>query len=283
MPTQVFPSGAAAQLFIFGWPLSYTRSPAFQTAAIRAAGLDAAYGALACPDARSFRRLFRALAASPQFLGGNVTNPYKVEALKLVDGLSPEARAIGAVNTLVRRGGRWWGYNTDAEGFVRAARKKGLSLEGKKVLLLGAGGAARALAWACGREGAGQLTVLARRPMAARSCARRMGKKGRSGTLTPATVRELSRTADLVIQTLPGSALGKLYGSSLSQRTGGQAWAVDIAYASAQTAFESQARRKGWKAFNGLGMLLEQGALAFELWFKRKPAFDAMQRALRKL
>ncbi len=96
-------------------------------------------------------------------MGANITNPYKLEALKLADKASPAARAIGAANTLVRQGSQWVAHNTDAPGFLAAARGAGAKVQGARVLVLGAGGAARAVAWACASAGAREVAVLARR------------------------------------------------------------------------------------------------------------------------
>lgn len=275
------PVGSTRSVAIFGWPLSYTRSPAMHNAAIQAAGIDAVYLALPTPDAAAFRRLVRGLQQSPQFIGANVTNPFKVAALRSVQRLSPAAKAIGAVNTLVRKGARWEGHNTDAAGFLAALRRAKIPLKGKTVLLLGAGGAARALAWACGQAGIRSLTVLSRRRAPGRACARLAGKRGRWDALTLAKVGQISAEADLVINSLPGAPLGRRFGAGLVRRR--KAWAFDISYVPAKTAFCKAAAKQGWRTQNGLNMLMEQGFLSFKLWFKRAPSRAAVQTALRKV
>jgi shikimate dehydrogenase len=279
MPASAPISGRTQLLAIFGWPLSYTRSPAFQNAGLRSAGVDAVYTALPTADEAGFLALARALMASPQFLGANITNPYKVAALKLVSRLSPAAKAIGAVNTLVRGAKAWEGHNTDAAGFLSALGPEAKRLKGQRVLVLGAGGAARAIVWAAGQAGA-QVQVLARRPDQARACATLSGRRGLAGDLSPALVQVLSREARLVVNTLPGADLGRRFGAALAPAKG---LAMDISYVPVETAFGTQAKRRGWRSLNGLPMLLAQGSLSFQLWTQKRAPQSQMLRALRKV
>lgn len=279
----VLPSGESRLLAIFGWPLSYTLSPRMQTAALRRASLDYQYTALPSADAKAFRALFRGLSASPHFVGANVTNPFKTEALRLAGTLSPAARAIGAVNTL-RRGARGWeGHNTDAGGFLAALRQQGFRLKGKRVLLLGAGGAARALAWACGQAQVSSLLVLARRSAQGRPCAALAGRRASAGPLDPDSAAVASIGADLVINTLPGNDLGQTFGISIFKKNKAPAVAMDIATVPRESGFCREAARRGWRCFNGEEMLVQQGALSFQLWTGRKPELATMRRALRKV
>lgn len=273
-------NGKTRLIAIFGWPLSYTLSPLFQNAALRAAGVDAVYLPLAAPDAAGFLALARSLQASPHFLGANVTNPFKQEALKLASRLSPAAKAIGAVNTL-RRGPRGWeGHNTDAGGFLAALAQQGFRPRGKRALILGAGGSARALAWALGQSQAASVIVLARRPAQARACAQLAGRAGKPSALSPQNIAAWSAQADLLVNTLPGNELGRAMARHLAKN---QALAMDISYVPAKTAFLSIANKKNWKIVNGMGMLLHQGALAFQLWSRKKPNLSQMQGSLRNI
>jgi shikimate dehydrogenase len=281
MPRATPISGRTQLLAIFGWPLSYTRSPSFQNAALRARGVDALYSALPAPDEAAFLTLARGLMQSPQFLGANVTNPFKQAALRLAPRLSPAAKAIGAVNTLVRGPRGWEGHNTDAPGFLAALRAQRALPKGQRVLVLGAGGAARAVVWACAQAGATSVQVLARRRAQARDCAKLAGKAGLAGDLSPSLIQVLSGEAALVVNTLPGPDLGRRFGAALAKTRKGLA--MDISYVPVETAFGTQVRRRGWRFSNGLPMLLEQGALSFELWTKKSAPRSQMQRALRKV
>jgi shikimate dehydrogenase len=264
-------NGKTQLVAIFGWPLSYTLSPRFQNEALRLNGIDARYLALPAPDDASFLALAKGLMASPHFVGGNITNPYKLTALKLVKKLGPAAKAIGAVNTLVRNGKGWVGENTDAEGFAAALAAEGFKMKGKRVLILGAGGAARAAAWASAEASAKRVLVLARRTAQAKSAAALAGKAGLHGVLAGEAVAAASLAADLVVNTLPGQELGAEFGEALMLHPPKGALAFDISYTPTPTAFMRAAARSGWRTADGSGMLLEQGRAAFALWFGKKP------------
>jgi len=268
---------------IFGWPLRYTLSPLFQNAALRRHRLDAAYIALPVEGASDFRRLARAMMASPNFVGANVTNPHKVAAAGLGLALSPAARAIGAVNTLARARQGWMGDNTDAAGFLEALRAASLRLRGARVLVLGSGGAARAVVWACAQARASRIVVLARRRAQARACAALAGARGLSGELVPGSAALASLGADLVVNALPGEALGRTYGACLARRVRTGVAAMDLGYSPARTAFLREAGLRGWRGVNGMGMLVEQGRAAFKLWFGFKPAAAPLHAVLRKV
>ena len=280
---QPSPSGKTKLIAIFGWPLTYTLSPRFQTAALRSHGLDAAYVALPVEDPAAFRRLARAMMESPNFLGANITNPHKLHALGLVKRLSPAARAIGAVNTLARRDGAWIGHNTDAPGFLEAVRTASVRVKGARILVLGAGGVARAAVWAGAQAGARRIVVLARRRVQARQCAALAGRAGLSGDLVGGGAALASLGADLVVNTLPGDALGGVFGACLARRAKKGAAAMDLSYSPPRTAFLREAGVRGWREISGLGMLVEQGREAFETWFGFKPERRLLDAALRKV
>ncbi|HTB35316.1 MAG TPA: shikimate dehydrogenase [bacterium] len=272
--------GSTRLVAIFGWPLSYTLSPRFQNTAIRLGGVDARYMALPAPDEASFLALARGLMGSPHFVGANVTNPYKISALKLVKRLGPAAKAIGAVNTLRRDGKSWVGENTDAEGFARTLASVGVQLKGRRVIILGAGGAARACAWAAGQAKADRVLVLARRGAQAKATAKLAGRAGLSGDLDPALLGLASAAADLVVNTLPGADLGRLYGQALLRRPRAGCAVMDISYVPRDTAFLKAAHARGWLCIDGLGMLLEQGRAAFQFWFKKKADLTSLRRSV---
>jgi shikimate dehydrogenase len=267
-------------LGIFGWPLTLTYSPLFQNAALKKLGLPLLY--LPFPvEPENFARRFKALAKLPQFRGANVTVPHKVAAWNLTRGhWSPEARAIGAVNTLYKKNGRWHGHNTDAEGFVSALKSSGLKLKGLKVLVLGAGGSAMAVAYGLLKAGA-TLRVAARREAQAKALVKRFQKLGPAEALalSPRALPGLMAGADLLVNTVPGLAFASDAAKALRNLKGRKAvW--DISYGSKSNPLLKAARAKGWKAEDGLGMLLEQGALSFRLWTGRPAPKAVMRRAL---
>ena len=150
-------TGKTKNLAVIGSPIEHSLSPAMQNAAIRAAGLDYAYVALPVLPERleDGVRGLRALG----FRGFNVTIPHKSAILPLLDEADEAARAIGAVNTVVCEAGRLKGFNTDVEGFLGALAARGFSVEGKRVVLLGAGGAARAALYGLLRSGAAGVAL----------------------------------------------------------------------------------------------------------------------------
>lgn len=270
--------GHTKLIAIFGWPLTYTRSPGFQNAGLTARKLNAAY--LPFPvEARDFFALWRTLSRLPNFLGANVTNPHKQVAFKLADLLSPEARAVGAVNTLYRRGHDWIGHNTDIQGFLRALP---IPLKGKNITVLGAGGTARAVVAAGIQSRAGQIEIACRRAVQGKELLRAL--KAPSGIcrlrlLDKESLEDILSRADLLINTVPGqdfaAKAAKALGAGRKLRL-----VADLSYAPPHNALLRAAGRRGIRTLNGLGMLLEQGCLSFECWTGKKAPKSVMRRAL---
>ena len=259
---------------IVGWPVAHSLSPAIHNAAFAALGMGWIYVPLpVAPDAigQALDGL-RALG----FAGANVTMPHKTEVARRCSSLSEDADRLQAVNTIVVEGEFLHGHNTDAPGFDRFLRRDaGFDPAGRSALLFGAGGAARAAALALARSGLGELTVAARDP-------------GRAGDLTDAlkglatSVRVVAfdegagTTADLVVNATPiGSA-----GESLPLPALGPGQiVVDLLYQPSQTPMQTLARAAGATAFGGLGLLLEQAALSFELWTGMPAPLEVMSAA----
>jgi shikimate dehydrogenase len=288
---------------IFGFPLSHTLSPAMHEAAFRKLGIDASYIVLELTPA-AFKKL---MSRSSEFSlsGFNITVPYKEKMLPYLDEVRPEARAIGAVNTVYRRGKRWVGANTDMEGFLMALMKEGgFRPVGKSALILGAGGAARAVIYGLSREGIHEALVVDCFPEKARKIAKDMRKifpqvVYRVVSAGAPEVKEALQKADVIInatplglklgdpEVIPGSWIpkaGKMKvaprGRTLQAAGHGQKFFMDLIYNPASTPFLRAAKKKGHKTLNGLGMLLCQGARALEYWTGRKAPADVMRQAL---
>lgn len=272
--------GSTRTVAIFGWPLSYTLSPTFQNAGLAARGIQAAYLPLPVQNGADFKALASALMRSPAFVGANITNPHKALALKLAKP-SPQAKRIGAANLLYRQGSSWRAHNTDGEGLLLALRRElGLSPKGKRVTVLGAGGAAAAVVWALASQGA-QVTVLARRLSQGRALARRFGKAVKAGKLIVSRLNKELYEQDWVINTVPGVAFARQAGKALRDLpTPDARVAIDISYVPALTPFLAAAAREEWTIMNGLPMLLAQGELSFACWFGGKVPSQAMAEAL---
>jgi shikimate dehydrogenase len=191
----------------------------------------------------------------------NLSIPHKEAALGLLDEVSVEAREIGAVNTVVRDGARLLGRNTDAPGFLASLEEVALGVEGAEALVLGAGGAGRAVAWALARAGA-RVRVWNRSEGRAVALAAEFGLEAVPDVALPGA----ARASSLIVN---ATSLG-LGGAEVSAVPPG-AWppggaAVDIVYRPLETRFLREAREAGLRTVDGLGMLVHQGALALEAW-----------------
>jgi shikimate dehydrogenase len=277
--------GTTRVVAILGDPVEHSRSPAMHNAAFAALGLDFVYVALRVrpPDLRGAVLGVRALG----FAGLNVTVPHKEAIVPLLDHLSSAARGIGAVNTVVRRGQRLEGHNTDAEGFRRAIVKLGFRPRRKSALLLGAGGSARAVAWALADGGIGALTILNRTIDRAKLLAGAIRAHGGpaidTGALSAARRNEAVATADLIVNCTSLGLDGRSAPPIAIAATRKDCLFYDLVYGARPTPLVRAARRHGRRAADGLGMLLEQAGLGFRLWTGREPPPDVMAKALRRL
>jgi len=242
-----------------------------QEAALRAAGLEGSYQTLETPPAFLRARLQEVRRA---FAGVNVTIPHKESVLQYLDELSQEASAIGAVNTIVCAGGRLIGYNTDAPGFISGLDEAGISYRNKRVLLLGAGGAARAIAYALKEKGA-HVAVYNRTLERAQALCVAMGLH----LVAEPSLEEAVRSCNLLVNTT-SVGLKDPYSSPLPSGWLPRAGVVvDIVYNPPTTRLLLEARQAGLATLGGLPMLVWQGALAFELWTGIKPDVRAMYAA----
>lgn len=286
-------TGKTRLVGLLGWPVAHSKSPLIHNAAFAALGLDWLYVPLPAPPAR-LAEAVRGLAALG-FAGANVTIPHKEAILPLLDRLDPEAELSGAVNTIVVEGSGLVGYATDGAGFVESLREAtGRDPAGMTVLLLGAGGAARGVAAGLARAGAARLLIANRtvpRALAlARGLAARLGPASAAAprveglALEPAALAPHLPAVDLVIQ---ATAVGMAGGPDpagappldLARLRAGVVVA-DLVYAPAVSPFLAAAAAAGHETLGGLGMLLHQGALAFERWTGRAAPLAAMRAAL---
>jgi shikimate dehydrogenase len=266
---------------LLGQPVAHSLSPALHNAAFGALGIDAHYEArLVAPD-----DLASAVAAlrAPDCLGANVTAPHKRAVMDHLDDVSAEARALGAVNTIVNRAGTLFGSNTDAAGLARWMRLAGIDPMGKPALVLGAGGAARATVWALADLGATSILVLNRTVERAQdvvtSFQHRLPRTDLMwGNLADAAEPARKPWAVVVNATSLGhyGAAPQVHPDCYSP----DSVAIELAYNPPETAFMLAARLAGARAENGLGMLLHQAALAFERWTGQAPPVAVYEEAL---
>ncbi len=289
--------GSTRLLGVLGWPVEHSMSPVMHNAAIQAAGLNACYVPLPCPP-EALGEVIAGLRGMG-FLGANVTIPHKQAVIEHLDGLSEESRFTGSVNTLYWEGGRLMGTSTDAPGAVLNLRQAGIELDGKRVTVLGTGGAARALAFVlargrCAGAGGGQetfhlpeLNILGRDPEKAGKLARDIAANSAAGTAvrsgTLAEFAALGSGADLVINCTSAGMVPDVQGCPIDPTLLGPRHDVcDIVYQPRETVLLKEARRRGCRTVEGIGMLVHQGAASFRTWFGRDADTEIMFESLRE-
>ncbi len=282
------------RLGLIGYPLGHSRSPELHLAALAAAGLAGEYRLYAIPPDDVGRAEIAQKVADLRagcLHGLNVTIPHKQTVMPLVDRLSPVAGAVGAANTLYRDvDGLVAGDNTDVPAFLRNVQRL-LSVESHQTgswagsaLVLGAGGSARAVVYGLGQAG-WQVRALARRVeqaaglVAEISAAIGQGARLSAGELSPANLQAASAGCDLLVNTTPLGMFPKVEGcpwpEDLPLPEGAAVY--DLIYNPLETVLLRRARTEGLSADNGLGMLADQGALAFARWTGLEPPFAVME------
>lgn len=269
---------------LVGWPIRHTLSPAMHNAAFSKVGIDAIY--LTFPVRQGYLASAFDGLASMGVSGLNVTVPHKENVMKLLDKVSPTAALIGAVNTVVIDEKGMSGYNTDGAGFIASLKKERLNIKGLSILILGAGGAARAIGVELAKNGAGKVIFLD----VAKDKAKRLASHIRNNfsrcnteglTFTQAVLKRNIVDAQMLINATP-VGLKKSDPLLIRPETLHKdiVAVYDLIYNPAQTRLLATAKKKGIRAFNGLGMLLYQGAASFEIWTNVKAPVDTMKRAL---
>lgn len=258
-------------LAVLGYPVGHSRSPAMHSAALAELGLEGwSYEAIeVAPNA--FETRVRAMPGEG-FAGANVTVPHKSAALSLADELSETAREIGAANTLVFADGEIRAENTDADGLLRSLPA---TPAGKRALVLGAGGAARAVVWALLREGA-EVEVWNRTELRSQHLCEELGGE-------PVARPEQSAYALIVNSTAVGLG-GEDPFAELPLESGGfspEQTVVDMVYGGEQTALLRAAETAGANVVDGIEILVQQGALSLEIWTGRPAPLDTMRAAAR--
>jgi shikimate dehydrogenase len=294
-------------LGVTGYPLGHSLSPQLHAAALRASGLAGEYRLYPIPTLPGGRGELEALLASFRqggLDGLNVTIPHKQAVISYLDELTPLARQIGAVNTIYRRGQRLVGDNTDADGFMADLHQQ-FCLAGapQAALVLGAGGAARAVVHALLAAG-WQVTIAARRPQAARQIINRLSVTRPSCRVIelerlPQYIRSLKNPARQPVRNSTSPPGGQLPLALIVNATPvgmfpavehspwpeglpfpAQACVYDLVYNPLDTTLVRLARSAGLMAASGLGMLIEQAALAFERWTGVRPSSEAMRHSV---
>jgi shikimate dehydrogenase len=269
---------------IIGYPLGHSVSPAFQQAALDHHGMDARYEAWVTPPEELAGRLHS--LRGPDMLGASVTVPHKEAVIRYLDRLTPEARRTGAVNTIVHTDGGLEGHNTDMPGFLRALREDGgLEPSGRRALLLGAGGAARAVAFALVGQGIAGLSIANRTVERAQSLVSDLDTSIATAMTLDAAALSAPDGWDLVVNC---TTLGMLHSAGESETPipanviPPDALVCDLVYNPQETPLLRAAAQAGARTLGGLPMLVYQGAEAFRLWTGREPPIDVMFDAARR-
>jgi shikimate dehydrogenase len=263
---------------VLGDPVSHSLSPAMHNAAFKALGMECEYHAFRVSPENLHNAIHGAHALG--FGGLNLTIPLKEKALEIVRPVEP-AKQIGAVNTVDFKNGIS-GYNTDGIGARMALAGGGIDVRGKSVLLLGAGGAARAIAFQLAKEGA-VVTIANRTVKRAESLAMEVRKVGRARACGLDDLKVLVNGCDILINS---TAVGMFPGVSETMVTSdmihSRAIVFDIVYNPVNTQLLKEAKRAGARTIDGVMMLVHQGAEAFKIWTGKTPPIDVMEKAVRE-
>ncbi|MFC1500832.1 shikimate dehydrogenase [Elusimicrobiota bacterium] len=261
---------------IFGYPIKHTFSPAMHNAAFKVSGLNFIY----TPFEISPNNLSKAISCVKKFNihGLNITVPHKENALKFIDKADPLAKKIGSINTIVNKNGVLTGYNTDGKGFIKDIKNCGFNPIKKTALLMGAGGAGKAVAAALSWSGAKKIYITDK----SQTLARKLVSKIKNSKHFPMSkIKEKIEEADIVINATPigmKNSKQSLINKNLLRKN---LFVYDLVY-NHETRLIKDAKKIGAKAYNGIGMLLYQGVLAFELWTGKKAPVSIMRKSLLK-
>jgi shikimate dehydrogenase len=274
-------SGKTRVCGVIGDPIEHTLSPAIHNAAFNHLKLDFIFLAfrVKAADLENAVRGMRGLGIH----GLNVTMPHKSTVISFLDEVDPTVKFLGSANTILNKDGKLSCFNTDGVGALKALRENGTELSEKKVLLLGAGGAAKAIAFALAEE-VEELAVLNRAAEKAKELAEALGrmfnKKVVGGALSPDTIAKNLRDSDILIN---ATSIGMK--PHISQSLVAPQWlksalvVMDIVYNPVETKLAKDSKAAGAKVISGVEMLIHQGAASFEIWTGRSAPIEVMRRA----
>ncbi len=274
-------SGKTRVCGVIGDPIEHTLSPIMHNAAFEALKLDYVFLAFKVKPSEVGNAIsgMRALTIH----GLNVTMPHKNAVIKYLDEVDPAGKVIASANTILNKDGRLLGFNTDGVGALNALEQNGVEPRGKKVLLLGAGGAAKAIAYTLLQE-ADELVILNRTPKPAAELAnllkQKFHKKINAGELSPSAVKDNLADSDVLIN---ATSVGMNPNANLTPVA--PEWlkpdlaVMDIVYNPLETKLAKDAKVVGAKVVSGVEMLIYQGAASFEIWTACKAPVEVMRKA----
>lgn len=269
---------------LLGWPVSHSHSPNMHNAAFAELDLDWAYIPLPVRPGDLKQALLGLMALN--FVGGNVTVPHKQAVMRYMDDVSKAAKTIGAVNTIHLKDGKFVGYNTDSTGFLNSLIEANYHPKGMRVAVLGAGGAARAVVFALAWAEVNSVVVLNRTAERAAFLIDDLieafpGSKLHFAPLSDSSVVALKDSFDLVVNTTSVGMHPNIEGCPWPDKIPMPATAAyyDLVYNPVETTFLARAKAAGAKTIDGLGMLVHQGAAAFEFWTGQSAPIEVMRLA----
>lgn len=277
-------TGKTKNLGVIGYPIAHSLSPVIHNQALAKAKLDYVYTALkvAPENLATAVNGLRAL----NYRGFNVTIPHKAAIMSLLDEIDEDAKIIGAVNTVVNDNGLLKGYNTDAAGFINALKDTGFILENSEVVLLGAGGAARAIIWGLIKNKVKAIHIGVRNLAKVKDLVQEFSAYTviTADNFAADSFKAKLKNADLLVNTTPLGMTPKVDAMPPIdwQDVNPTAFCYDIIYTPAVTRFLREAKANGHKILNGEGMLAGQGAAAFALWTGVEPDLELMKKSLRE-
>ena len=274
-------SGSTQVYALIGEPVDHSLSPAIQNAAFRSAGLDAVYVAFPVP-APNLKTAVQGLR-SLKVRGFNVTSPHKLAMLRRIDKVETEAAEIGSINTVKNDDGTLTGFNTDGVGALNAMEEAGISPNGRTVLLIGAGGAGRAIAYALAtRDCSLKLAnrTISRAQRLAKSLRSKFNVNAEPVALSRRPLRDSIKEADIILNASSMGMDAKNNPPVDRGWIGGNHCVFDIVYRPIETKLLRDASASGARTINGLKMLVNQGACSFTLWTGKKAPIREMHHAV---
>ena len=263
---------------VIGDPIDHSLSPNIHNAAFRQLGLDHTYIAYKIPAGE----LSAGIGALKEIkiAGFNVTIPHKIEMMKFLDEMDTTSKVIGAVNTVVNDDGKLKGYNTDMIGFLDPIKKRNLTIKGSQVMLLGAGGAARAIMTAMVKEKASKITIVNRTMENANKLAEFAKKIG--GNIEIVSLQEANKLISDHKFIINSTSIGMDNEPShiSTENMNENSIVYDIVYQPMNTDLIKKSKEKGATIIYGYEMLLSQAACSFEIWHKTEAPYDVMKKAL---
>jgi shikimate dehydrogenase len=264
---------------IIGDPVDHSLSPAIHNAAFNSLGLNCSYIAFRVQEGQLKNSLDSLRAIN---IGGfNVTMPHKIRVLEYVDQYDKTVELVGAANTVKNEDGKFCAYNTDVLGFIKPLRQRGIDFNGFEVTILGAGGAARAIAVAlAGERGIANINIVNRNTDRSKELANLLKKLGLKASIVSSdNIQNIASKSNLIINTTPHGMKDEqsLIKSSSIRK---DAIVYDIVYKPINTNLLESARTAGAKVVYGYEMLLEQAIASFKIWFQRDPPIEPMKKVL---